>query len=273
MSEPAVSGAVDTVRECLNKNIAELSWLEPLKMHAQNQVPEQWAAIGFDTNALKKMRRVDRNTRSSILTYLQSKSVPIIIPAQAIQEFWNNHGIFVKDVKNLEGDTKKLAAKYEKLQGGPATRRALETMAAQVASLAEDLEDSRNPQLLSESIELWELLLPESSLAQVPRGDFFPIGEHRFVSGIGPGTADENKKANRLGDFYIWADFLVGLLNLGMQREQQPDSTIVFVTEDGKEDWVSSGVPHPTLLGEVFELTGRPLLLLTMDELAKYVQS
>jgi len=271
MSDSSTSGKLESVVNCLSRNIGELNWLEPIKLHTENGVSSKWAAIGFDTNALKQLRRFPPATRTSILTYLQSQSVPIIVPAQAVQEYWNNHGIFTRDVQNIESDTRKLAAKYEKLTTGSASRAKLEAMAAQVTSLADDVADSQNPHLLRESVELWSSLLPDALVSHVPRQEIFSIGESRFASGVAPGFADDSKKANRLGDFLVWADFLYGLMELDLNSDEAEKSTIVFVTDDAKEDWMTSRIPHPTLLGEVFLLTGRPLLILKMEELRRLV--
>ncbi|MCV9994257.1 PIN-like domain-containing protein [Paeniglutamicibacter sp. ZC-3] len=271
MSESAVNPNLDTVIDCVSRNIGELNWIDPVRLHTENKIPKEWSAIGFDTNALKQLRRFPSDKRTSILTYLQSKTVPMILPAQAIQEYWNNHGIFTKDVQNLENDTKKLAVRYGKLTTNSASRSKLETMAAQVASLADDVADSQNPHLLKESVDLWNSLLPDAIVSHVPREKIFAIGESRFASGIAPGFADDSKKANRLGDFYVWSDFLLGLKNLNLNVDDKIKSTVVFVTDDAKEDWMTSQIPHPTLLGEVFLLTGRPLLILRMEQLQNIV--
>ncbi|WP_104088731.1 MULTISPECIES: PIN-like domain-containing protein [unclassified Cryobacterium] len=273
MPDVSLSPGLQLIIECLSQNIGELEWLKPLKMHTEKKLPTNWAAIGFDTNALKQLRRYPPATRSSILTYLQGESVPIILPAQSVQEYWNNHGIFTKDVLGLENETKRLASKYEKLQGGASSKILLDRIAAQVYTLAADVADSQNPHLLKESIDLWDLLLADSTTAHVPRERILRIGEARFASGIAPGFADESKKANRLGDFFVWADFLMGLQAIGLASPSTEDSSIVFVTDDGKEDWIASGVPHPTLLGEIFHLTGKPLEILTMEQLKKIVQA
>lgn len=253
---------------CLSRAIGELDWMTPLRAHVSQAIPATWAAIGFDTNALKKLRRLQPATRAETLTYLQSKSVPIILPGQAVQEFWNNHGLFAKDVQNLEGETRRLAARYEKLGSGDG-KVALERLVAVALEIADEVADSQNPRLLEESLELWELLMSEARIAQVPRSKYLELGKARLASGIAPGFADEKKRANGLGDFYVWADFLFGLLELRLSEASAVDTTIVFVTDDGKEDWLSSGVPHPTLLGETYHLTGRTLQVLSTDKLIK----
>jgi len=259
------------VVECLSRSIGELSWLEPLKMHSEHRLPQSWAAIGFDTNGLKQLRRFDLMKRSSIFTYLQSKSVPIILPVQAVQEYWNNHGIFTKDVQ-LESDTRKLLRQFEKASGGQVASARYDAIATLLNQLAEEAADSQNPHLLKESIDLWESLLANSTLAHMPRHEILSIGEMHFASGIAPGFADGSKGANRLGDFFVWADFLMGLQMIGLGPNDSSNSLVVFVTDDEKRDWITSGVPHPTLLGEIYHLTGRPLSILTMNELCRIVQ-
>jgi len=254
MNDTARKSALAQVNSCLTRSIAELEWLIPLRVHIDRNLSSDWSAIGFDTNSLKKLRRYPLATRSTILAYADGKGASIVIPAQAVQEYWNNHGAFVQDAHRLENATKKLASQYSSLQDSAGAKATLEN-------------------LLRGSVEFWESLLPSSTVAHVPRGEFAEIGQARMASGVAPGFADERKGANGLGDFFIWADFLLGLLELDLPPCTPAESTVVFVTDDVKEDWLSSGVPHPTLLGEVYELTGRTLTILATDDLKKLAEA
>jgi hypothetical protein len=273
MNDTARKSALAQVNSCLTRSIAELEWLIPLRVHIDRNLSSDWSAIGFDTNSLKKLRRYPLATRSTILAYADGKGASIVIPAQAVQEYWNNHGAFVQDAHRLENATKKLASQYSSLQDSAGAKATLERLAREILDLAGEVEDSQNENLLRGSVEFWESLLPSSTVAHVPRGEFAEIGQARMASGVAPGFADERKGANGLGDFFIWADFLLGLLELDLPPCTPAESTVVFVTDDVKEDWLSSGVPHPTLLGEVYELTGRTLTILATDDLKKLAEA
>lgn len=269
MTDEASSDHEALLQSCLGKSIVEHDWLVPLKRHVAGEVSETWDVIGFDTNALKKLRRYPPNTRASLLTYLASNKVQIVLPAQAVQEYWNHHGAFAQAMAAVQTETRKLASRYEKLPATGEAKSMLLRFADEITNLAQDVGDSQNEHLLEESVDFWELLLDSAVVAAVPRSGFSKLGEARMASGVAPGFADDRKRSNGLGDFFVWADFLLGLLTLDLPECEPTSSTIVFVTDDGKEDWLSSGAPHPTLLGEVFSLTGRTLEVLGMDDLRK----
>lgn len=63
-----------------------------------------------------------------------------------------------------------------------------------------------------------------------------------------------------------------GLVELRLPDDLASESTVVFITDDAKEDWMSSGIPHPTLLGEVSQLTGRTFEIFGMDAFMKIAQ-
>jgi len=235
-----------------------------LKLHVDGQVADNWAAIGFDTNALKKLRRASPATQTSLLTFLESREVKTVLPAQGRAEYWNHHRAFANTVEAIQAETRKLAKRYDNLPSMAGASAALRSYAKEIDDLADDVGDTENEHLLKLSVEFWEVLLGSSIVADVPRSDFARIGQTRLACGVPPGFADERKRANGLGDFYVWADFLFGLLSLQLPAVEPGKSTIVFVTEDAKEDWIVSGVPHPTLLGEVNVLTGRCLRILGM---------
>lgn len=267
------SAAADLVVDCLSQSMGDLDWLGPLKVHANGQIPSKWAAIGFDTNALKHLRRVSRDVRSSILTYLQGEAIRIILPGQAVQEFWNNHTTFTSEVSSLGNQVRSLAGRFSKVTSGTEAESQLLAMAAQLRALSEEIADAENPNLLKASIELWEVLIPDATIAQIPRERVVAIGEARLTSGTAPGFADANKQINRLGDFLVWADFLMGLVSLGITGHNVPDDCIVFVSDDAKADWITAGAPHPTLLGEANFLSGRPLKIVTFAELKAEAES
>ncbi|UTB33885.1 MAG: PIN domain-containing protein [Methanobacterium sp. ERen5] len=65
----------------------------------------------------------------------------------------------------------------------------------------------------------------------------------RYENRIPPGFKDEQKKTgNTFGDFIIWNQIL--------DFAQEKNKSIIFITEDGKEDWWLDGEPHPYLIKE-----------------------
>lgn len=261
----------ETIARCLSKNVGDLDWLAPLRLHSSKSLPTEWAAIGFDTNALKQLRRISSDNRTTILTYLESKSVPIILPAQAVQEFWNNHQTFTTEAAKLKSSVQSLASEFNKLAVGSEFEERLVEMANQLDVLGGEIDSAESPHLIESSVALWDALSPNATVGQVPRGIFVPLGESRSLSGIAPGFAD-SKRTNQIGDFLVWADFLMGLLSKGIANDMPSNNVVVFVTDDRKDDWVASGVPHPTLLGEVHHLTGKPLAIFRFAELLAHAK-
>lgn len=73
--------------------------------------------------------------------------------------------------------------------------------------------------------------------------------EYRYECKIPPGFKDRKKTSgNPFGDFIIW--------NQIIDFAKDKNKSIIFITEDGKEDWWLNGEPHPFLIKE-FSLTGQ----------------
>ena len=87
----------------------------------------------------------------------------------------------------------------------------------------------------------------------------------RVASGRGPGSEDEGKGRNSIGDFVVWKT----LLNTGKQRKMDA----VFVSSDQKKDWWSQVnkqplFPRVDIVDEYRCVTGgRTIHLLTLSEL------
>jgi hypothetical protein len=195
----------------------------------------------------------------------------MVVPAQALQEYWNNHATITQNLQQLVKDTGKLADRFGSTPGGQEIQDRLAGMAHQVSSMAAELADAANPDVLHESVSFWEVLSENALVVGVPRHSAIPIGEARLQAAVAPGFEDAKKAANRLGDFLVWADFLFGLAKLSPLRSDDQPFCVVFVTDDRKPDWMSNGAPHPTLLNDVMRLTDGTLQILSVKELLSEV--
>jgi hypothetical protein len=81
-----------------------------------------------------------------------------------------------------------------------------------------------------------------------------------------PGFKDEGD-----GDFYLWVEFLYGLLNA--RDAGQTFSHAVILTQDKKTDWSRDNIAHPILMAEVQKLVEVPFDVLTIDQFFSEISS
>lgn len=77
--------------------------------------------------------------------------------------------------------------------------------------------------------------------------------EARYKEKIPPGYEDDDKEANRYGDYVIWRQIL--------EKGEQSGLPVIFVTDDGKEDWLlreggRTLGPRPELVEEYYVASG-----------------
>jgi hypothetical protein len=253
--------AVSLVFNCLDQGADDSAWLPTMALHATDNLPRDVAAIGLDTNILKILRRAPLTT-DNLLTFIGEKSVPLIIPGQSAQEYWNNHGAIVRDIDGVYKAVEDLTKKVSGLSVSDSQREAVEQIKASIELLAVEMHDSRRPELLEDSVTFWENILPQAIVCNVPRSSFATLAQVRFAAKTAPGFSDTKKATQNLGDFFVWADFLLGVLRADLQPLGEQSERIVFVTDDDKPDWKASGKPHPVLIGELMRLTGRHLQIM-----------
>jgi hypothetical protein len=109
-----------------------------------------------------------------------------------------------------------------------------------------------------------DVLRKRSAVFYVPRLMFHELALHRKRTKTPPGFKDDGD-----GDFFVWAEFLFGLLETA--RAGSKFEHAVLVTQDRKADWSRGGVAHPILSAEVRELTGASFEVWTLDQLSAAV--
>ena len=275
----AYDTSVQSVFELLNRNLADYN---PISLIARGFGPEQIIdtgierekirAIGFDTNAL--FRIASNKKSAAIIDGLEASRLPLVVPGQVLQEFWNNK---VTGLPTLSGTVASGLDKIEKeLESMTDTFGLGEALSEVTTALNKFTKTHKG--LVSSSLtaslrSLFEMLDARSTIAYVPRQEFAVLGQARFSTKTPPGFKDSNS----LGDFFVWADFLLGLCTAGL--DQMPSGTtdgkdiVIFVTEDRKVDWEVRGYVHPVLEGEVERLTGSALQLWTVSELLSFLEA
>jgi hypothetical protein len=221
------------------------------------------AAIGIDSSVFLGLARL-QNSADVIDSLGVVHSGPLILPGQAIQEFWNNQAgtveTFSKRIRNkfetLRGECEKLSSEFSEFH-------------VRFMDILSDFDKDFGQIYTSEALQAAKnALLNIESKALVPFADrekFFRLAAMRKSTKTPPGFKDPGD-----GDFFIWVDFLTGLMNSGRRK---PYGKVVFLTDDVKIDWSRSGVAHPILRAEIMTLFGKPFHVLTLKKLSEILRS
>ncbi|MEJ5943847.1 PIN-like domain-containing protein [Pseudokineococcus basanitobsidens] len=223
--------------------------------------------MGFDTSALKALRREPLKW-NLLLANLASQSIPVIAPGQAVQEYWNNHQAFTaEDANKLQGQLVGLQKSLADV-GATSTSEHVETISNALAGLRGDVQGVRDAQaFLQRSIDAMNELLRTAHVTFVPRLEYTPIGQARLASKVAPGYHDAKDKAYALGDFFVWADFLLGAMRYGPKLVDSSGQYGLLVTDDQKSDWRTGRLGQPSLTAEFRSACGLELGIASVKEL------
>ncbi|MFT3660458.1 MAG: PIN-like domain-containing protein [Gordonia sp. (in: high G+C Gram-positive bacteria)] len=192
------------------------------------------------------------------------RTAPLIIPGQAVQEVWNNAltGVKTKSKKLTEAH-KSLVREIRELDRdlGPYA----EDAATSLESFAKWHGDWFDVEAQQYFIGTVKNLTDRAVSMSVPRVEFSSLAQIRNNTKTPPGFSDPS---DNHGDFFIWADFMYALAVSDLSNVDG----IIFVTEDGKQDWRLAGVGHPILTAEIRSLTGLPFKLCDLGELFSLAQ-
>ncbi len=221
-------------------------------------------AIGFDANVLLNLAKGHRG--ADLIDYLRNlHHGPVILPPQAVQEFWNNR---IYAVSGLADKVRTKFASLETLvnQIDPAFsgfKSKLDPILREFESEFGHVLDERTA---SEIDALLGALTKVSFRAELDRSALYPIARQRKLAKTPPGFKDDGD-----GDFLIWADFLLGLQLAKQAKREFPAAALV--TDDTKKDWSTKGTPNPILTAEVHALAGVPFFTLTLAEFKSRVEN
>lgn len=225
---------------------------------------EDLAVIGFDTNALFKMAG---SAKSSLITdRLGAATVRMVLPGQVVQEFWNNklEGL-PRLSKDVSSSLQSLQEHLGQLQDDYGLELVFQDLRAKADIFASAHQGLVSTNLTTSLRSLFEMLSDKAHVSYVSRTRFAPLGEVRRLTKTPPGFKDP---ATTLGDFFVWADFLMSLSILGAPFRS---GYVVFVTEDRKKDWEIRGHVHPILAAEVESLTSREFVLWSVADLINFL--
>lgn len=218
-------------------------------------------AIGFDSSVF--IRLATHRRSADILDYLPRHEAPLILPGQAVQEFWNNRLSVVdtiseslkKKFEALATDARRIATQF----GDFETR--MQGILDDFQSKYGYVYDEKTRESVSKTLSI---LNERAFCSFVSRSRFFQIAQSRKHTKTPPGFKDDGD-----GDFFVWADFLFGLLTCGTSRDGFEH--VVLLTNDKKPDWSTAGVAHPLLVSEVATLFEAKFELWDLDRFASEV--
>ncbi|RYV49338.1 PIN-like domain-containing protein [Pengzhenrongella frigida] len=220
-------------------------------------------ALGLDANVLLKLGKMSR--AEDVADYLGVKHRgPVIVPAQAIQEFWKNH------LSLIRGTAESVKLKFDELArivDGIDPVYASTLGAASIRLMGEFRSahgDIMDGSALRRASALMDALSGSAIVPDIPRQLLFDIAEQRKKTKTPPGFKDEGH-----GDFFVWAEFLHGLLLA--RSGGRAFNRAIFVTDDVKKDWSTKGKPHPVLVAEVQALTSVPFETWTVGQFHSFV--
>jgi hypothetical protein len=235
-------------------------------VRADGPTPLDEIAFGLDSSVFLTLAARSASATDLVDLLVSDRTGPLILPEQAVQEFWNNHQYnYVKSTADrlreafdvLTKDVEKLDSAFGAFRGR--TQALLDEFTEEFGHLL-DPEASRAVQALL------RLLSENADVASVPRTAFAAIAQNRKRTKTPPGFKDEGD-----GDFYIWAEFLHGAMRAKEQGRRF--SRLVLLTNDTKKDWSRREVPHPVLAAEAQALLGLPLDLWKIDTFARFVKA
>jgi hypothetical protein len=229
-----------------------------------NDVALERTAIGLDANVFLRLGNHAKSV--DMVDYLSARhAAPLILPGQAIQEFWNNQLHAVDTVSSgLKKRFDVLKADFGKVD------KNFGDYAEQIEALLNQFSAEHGhvyeEGTVRRTLNLLEMLQKRAVVPYAPRLQFCEIAAQRKRTKTPPGFKDDGD-----GDFFIWVDLLKGLQQA--RHAGQLFERVVFVSQDQKLDWSRAGIAHPILVSEVQALVDVPFEIWTIDKLAMEIGS
>ncbi|BBD60877.1 hypothetical protein NIES2109_36770 [Nostoc sp. HK-01] len=271
---------------------------------SESEFQEIWKSATFvlDANMLLNMYRYPEEARTQLFTVLQSIAPQLWVPYQAALEFQRNRLTVIAEQKKRFSEVRKVLENYEKgiiseldnlqLKKRHSSIQVDELVSAlgeKITNFIEKLEQLEATQLsVTDNDPIREKLdkLLEGKIgepfSQEEINKIYQEGEIRFKDEIPPGYKDykkENENKNdiftyggiiykrKYGDLVLWKQILDKAL-------QDSIKSIVFLTDDEKEDWwwitESQGKkkvgPRPELVQEISKYAGNKFFYMYNSE-------
>ena len=216
-------------------------------------------AIALDSSAFLRLGQyVD------VIDYLNSKhQAPVILPGQALQEFWNNN------LNVADSIATGIGKRYEDLRKEiQKVDENFQDFGDRFAALIDEFKNSfgyaYDGSTVRRTLSLFEMLKEKALISYVRRDQFWDLATHRKRTRTPPGFKDDLD-----GDFFLWLDMLDSLLIA--QSLRIGFDNVVLVSNDKKPDWSREGIAHPLLSAELMAIIGVPFEIWDVAKLVQQV--
>jgi hypothetical protein len=220
------------------------------------------SAIIIDANAV--LRIPGHKKSSDIIDYLGAvHTMPVVIPGQVVQEFWNNQLSAVTTVyKAIRNKSTDLEKELAKATGAGVT--GLQNIVAAVDEFKKDNEHLFDIDLVQKTTSFLERMQEFALVPYAPRTGLYEIALQRKLAKTPPGFKDDGD-----GDFLVWVDALWGLVNA--QKQGTSFDNVILLTNDKKIDWCRGHTAHPILYAEMQALLNVHFEVWTLDHFAESI--
>jgi hypothetical protein len=216
-------------------------------------------AIALDSSVFLRL-----GAHADVIDYLNiAHAAPLVLPGQAVQEFWNNQLQVIDSVS--AGVRKKFdALKLETSKVDENFLGYAERFEALLSEFGTSYGYVYDEAVIQRTAALIGVLLNRAITSFAPRSTFSGIAAQRKRTKTPPGFKDEGD-----GDFFVWVDILLSLLKA--KSSDIAFSKVVLVTNDKKLDWSREGVAHPLLAAEMRALVNVPFQIWDIKRLVREV--
>lgn len=224
--------------------------------------------VVLDTNVLLHLYGLDSKGRDEVLELLDAVAEDLVIPHQAVLEFYRNleqkeravDQAYVSAIKAARTLVNDVVGPFDRAGSKDHSARAAALAAAKKASeeLVQDLEGQAADQETVEAntalLTRIDALIKHRALAPLkPKRRlraFREFVEFRAPRKVPPGFEDAPKPGTRAaGDYLLWVEVL--------RHARSSARDLILVTEDSKADWWTDGRPHEDLVLEFEGTTGQ----------------
>lgn len=249
------------------------------------------AIIAFDANTLLNLYRYSKSTRNDFLKTLNEYSDRLWLPYQAGYEFHNNRITVIKSqeqaYKNISDQLDEIYQKIDndlnKYKRHPfiSIDKIKSEFSKKIKKVKTDLlkqsekhpEYLKSDEILPRVTELFKDKIGQNYSDQELQ-TIFEEGKTRYEKKIPPGFSDLANKKNK-GDKHLYGDLIIW--NQLIDKSKNTKSTIIFVTDDRKEDWWlkfkgQTIRPREELIKEFFDKTGLRILIYQADSFLDFAK-
>lgn len=240
--------------------------------------------VVVDTNVLLNLFRYPVALRDDLLKILQERADRLWLPHQVATEFHDGRWKVVGEqeskfdaIDKALGEARTpVSEAIEKLHRLPAAESA--ELKGQFAQALQSFEEAlaRHKSNWGSHDEIFDSVttLYEGKVGSPYTDEELDTahaeGADRFEKKIPPGYKDQTKRDNRqYGDYVLWKQLL--------EHSRKTNSPVIFVTDDGKEDWwvKTSGkqrMPRPELIEEFFEASGQRIHIYSVKRFLSFAE-